>query len=76
MLKREYQERQIPISTTFGDGTHYFRVAQYEFRSFADFKEKLTQFPKGTAFTANSFSSIRLMNRPLPSWTISSNKTE
>ena len=55
MLKHQFEERQISISTYFPDGSRHFRVAQYEFESLADFKEKLTQFAKGTAFTANSF---------------------
>ena len=51
-IMRESESREIGISSSYPIGQHYFRVAQYEFQSFDDFKEKLGQFPKGTTFTA------------------------
>jgi hypothetical protein len=51
LLRRQAEERQISTSINYSDGTRYFQVAQYEFRSLADLKEKLTQFPQGTNFT-------------------------
>ena len=53
-MMRRSEEREIGTSVNYNDGSRYFRVAQYEFHSLADFKEKLTQFPKGTSFTARS----------------------
>lgn len=53
-IMRESEGRDISTSSHYGDGTRYFRVAQYEFHLFADFKEKLSQFPKGTIFKASS----------------------
>jgi hypothetical protein len=52
-VMRESERREIDISQSYPVGHHYFRVAQYEFRSFDDFKEKLGQFPGGTTFTAS-----------------------
>ena len=51
-IMRESESREIGISSSYPIGHHYFRVAQYEFQSFDDFKEKLGQFSKGTTFTA------------------------
>ena len=53
-LMRESERREIGVSASYPIGHHYFRVAQYEFQSFDDFKEKLGQFPKGTTFTASA----------------------
>ena len=51
-IMSQSETREIGVSSSYPIGRHYFRVAQYEFRSFDDFREKLGQFPKGTAFTA------------------------
>lgn len=53
-MMRRSEEREIGTSVNYNDGSRYFRVAQYEVHSLADFKEKLTQFPKGTTFTGRS----------------------
>lgn len=52
-IMRESERREIGVSPSYPIGHHYFRVAQYEFQSLDDFKEKLGQFPRGTTFTAS-----------------------